>query len=113
MQTFISRGRVESFSLIADMLYVGDNAPRLARALFEIAMRNQWVGTVALCLDVTKMLDKRLWHSQHPLWQFPTLLEDHYVTKLERFGLTPDTLYDMEASVRLPPCPPNCMSPAR
>lgn len=30
---------MESFSLIADMMYVSSNAPRIARALFEICMR--------------------------------------------------------------------------
>jgi hypothetical protein len=43
---YISKGKVESFSLIADMLYVGDNSPRIARALFEIALQNQWVSLV-------------------------------------------------------------------
>jgi Sec63 Brl domain len=45
-QVYIGKGKVDSFSLIADMLYVGDNAPRIARALFEIALRNQWVALV-------------------------------------------------------------------
>jgi hypothetical protein len=43
---------VEAFSLVADMNYVGDNAPRLARALFEIALRNQWTGVVDKMLTV-------------------------------------------------------------
>lgn len=51
---YISRARVDAFSLVADVNYVGDNAPRLARALFEVALRNQWT------LIVEKMLLVRL-----------------------------------------------------
>ena len=45
------------------------------------------------------MLEKRLWDTQHPLWQFPSLLENHYISKLEKFGLWPDQLYTMEPEV--------------
>lgn len=45
------------------------------------------------------MLEKRLWEEQHPLWQFPTLLEHHYITKLEKFGLWPEQLHTMEPEV--------------
>lgn len=45
------------------------------------------------------MLEKRLWPEQHPLWQFPSLLESHYITKLEKFDLWPDTLYTMDPEV--------------
>lgn len=39
MQAWVSRARIESFSLTADMLYVSSNAPRIMRAVFEIALR--------------------------------------------------------------------------
>ena len=38
------------------MNYVGDNAPRLARALFEIALRNQWTLVVGRMLNVRRFL---------------------------------------------------------
>jgi activating signal cointegrator complex subunit 3 len=49
---YIGRAQVNTFSLIADMNYVGDNAPRLSRALFEIALRNQWTLVVERMLTV-------------------------------------------------------------
>jgi hypothetical protein len=52
VQAYISNARIDSFSLVADMLYVGDNAPRIARALFEIALKNQWTGVVESILEV-------------------------------------------------------------
>jgi len=39
-QASVSRARVESFSLVADMMYMATNAPRILRAVFEIALRS-------------------------------------------------------------------------
>ena len=39
LQAYISRPRIDSFSLTADMMYVSQNAPRIMRALFEICLR--------------------------------------------------------------------------
>ncbi len=36
LQTHISRGRVNSFSLVSDLHYVVQNGTRIARALFEV-----------------------------------------------------------------------------
>lgn len=33
------------------MLYIGDNAPRIARALFEIALKKQWTGAMECILQ--------------------------------------------------------------
>ena len=48
---------MDAFSLVADMNYVGDNAPRLSRALFEIALRNQWTAIVTTMLTVHPPLE--------------------------------------------------------
>jgi len=55
LQAYISRARMESFSLTADMMYVASNAPRIARALFEIAARNRWSGAAELLLKLCKV----------------------------------------------------------
>jgi hypothetical protein len=54
-QAYISRARVDSFSLTADMMYVAANAPRIARALFEIAARNRWAGAADMLLKLCKV----------------------------------------------------------
>jgi len=51
----VSRARVDSFSLTADMMYVSTNAPRIARAVFEIALRRGWSGTAELALRLCKV----------------------------------------------------------
>ena len=55
LQAFVSRARVDSFSLTADMMYVSTNAPRIARAVFEIALRRGWSGTAELALRLCKV----------------------------------------------------------
>jgi hypothetical protein len=41
-QAYVSRARVDSFSLVADMMYCSQNAPRICRALHEICLRRKW-----------------------------------------------------------------------
>lgn len=55
VQAFVSRARVESFSLTADMMYVSTNAPRIARAVFEICLRRGWSATAELALRLCKV----------------------------------------------------------
>ena len=55
LQAYISRTRLESFSLTADMMYISQNAPRIARALFEIALRRGWSSLAELMLTLSKV----------------------------------------------------------
>jgi hypothetical protein len=50
---------VESFSLTADLMYVASNAPRIARALFEIVARRKWNAASDLLLEVCKVRGRR------------------------------------------------------
>jgi len=80
-------------------MYVGDNAPRLARALFEIVLRRGWPRMTETLLAVCVSLERRLWDSAHPLRQFDALPQ-HLVGRMEERGLTVERLLDMSASVR-------------
>uniref|UniRef100_A0A8C5ESZ6 Activating signal cointegrator 1 complex subunit 3 n=1 Tax=Gouania willdenowi TaxID=441366 RepID=A0A8C5ESZ6_GOUWI len=73
LQTYIGRGEVDSFSLISDLSYVAQNAARIMRALFEIALRKRWPAMTYRLLTLCKVIDKRLWGFAHPLRQFPNL----------------------------------------
>jgi hypothetical protein len=55
LQAYISRARVDSFSLTADMMYVASNAPRIARALFEIVARQRWSNAADTLLKLCKV----------------------------------------------------------
>ncbi|KAM9353179.1 activating signal cointegrator 1 complex subunit 3 [Symphorus nematophorus] len=94
LQTYISRGEVDSFSLISDLSYVAQNAARIVRALFEIALRKRWPTMTYRLLTLCKVIDKRLWGFAHPLRQFPNL--SHVVlNRLEEKKLTVDKLREM------------------
>ncbi|XP_068188978.1 activating signal cointegrator 1 complex subunit 3 isoform X2 [Antennarius striatus] len=95
LQTYISRGEVDSFSLISDLSYVAQNAARIVRALFEIALRKQWPAMTYRLLTLCKVIDKRLWGFSHPLRQFSSL--SHIVlNRLEEKKLTVDKLKEMK-----------------
>ncbi|CAL8464110.1 g3645 [Coccomyxa elongata] len=98
LQAYVSRARMESFSLTADMMYVSQNAPRICRALFEICLRRSWSTAAELALTLCKAFEKRLWPHQHALRQFENALNPELLMKLEDRGLDLDRLWDMEAS---------------
>lgn len=39
IQSYVSRVKVEGFSLVSDMAYKSQNVTRIARALFEISIK--------------------------------------------------------------------------
>ncbi|XP_059194984.1 activating signal cointegrator 1 complex subunit 3 [Centropristis striata] len=94
LQTYISRGEVDSFSLISDLSYVAQNAARIVRALFEIALRKRWPAMTYRLLTLCKVIDKRLWGFAHPLRQF-TNLSNIVLNRLEEKKLTVDKLKEM------------------
>ncbi len=62
LQAHISRSRPTTHSLISDMYYVQQNAGRLARYIFEIALRRAWAvcATSAHRLSKVRMLSPPL-----------------------------------------------------
>lgn len=69
LQTYISGGMVNSFSLTSDMAYVAQNAARILRGLFEVAIRRNWAWMSYKLVTLCKTVDKRLWAFQSPLRQ--------------------------------------------
>ncbi|KAK9450289.1 Sec63 Brl domain-containing protein [Limtongia smithiae] len=72
LQAYITRANIESFSLTSDTAYIAQNAARITRALFLIALNRHW-GRLAECiLSICKAIDKRLWPMpyEHYLAQF-------------------------------------------
>ncbi|KAK6170203.1 hypothetical protein SNE40_018654 [Patella caerulea] len=96
LQSYISRAQLQSFSLISDQAYVAQNAARIIRALFEMALKQGWPLMASRLLMLCKVVDKRLWGCDSPLHQFP-LLNPELIYKLEEKNLTIDRLRDMDA----------------
>ena len=70
LQSYISRARVEDFALVSDTAYVAQNAARICRALFMIALNRGWGYQCLMLLSMCKAIEKRIWPSQHPFHQF-------------------------------------------
>lgn len=71
LQAYISRLRLDGFSLMADMVYVTQSGSRLLRAMHEICLRKGWSAMAKTTLDICKMVENRMWLSSSPLRQFP------------------------------------------
>lgn len=97
LQSFVSRSKIESFSLIADLNYISQNAPRIARALFEICMNKSWPSAAELFLSLAKSFEWKLWPYQHPLWQFESVLKHNIIQKLDDLGFDLLQLKEMSA----------------
>ncbi|PLW35755.1 hypothetical protein PCASD_20638 [Puccinia coronata f. sp. avenae] len=76
LQAYISRLPLEGFTLMADMVYVTQSAGRILRALFEISLKRGWARLTHQALDLCKMVEKKMWVSMTPLWQFPSCSVD-------------------------------------
>ena len=97
LQTYISRKRVETFSLISDLHYISQNGGRILRGLFEISLKKGWPRITHTLLNLAKCVDWQLWPSEHPLCQMPSMLSHDILDKLRyREDLTLDRLEEMD-----------------
>ncbi|ODV96691.1 hypothetical protein PACTADRAFT_48513 [Pachysolen tannophilus NRRL Y-2460] len=73
LQSYISRLKLDGFALVADMVYIVQSAGRLLRAIYEIALKKKWSALTRTLLNLSKMVDKRMWLSNSPFRQFPNV----------------------------------------
>ncbi|KAH8889849.1 Sec63-domain-containing protein [Thozetella sp. PMI_491] len=95
LQAYISKAQPEDFALGNDLNYVAQQAGRICRALFMIALNRRWGHQCLVLLTLAKSIEKRIWPFQHPLHQFdlpkPIL---HQLDTKESLGI--EVLRDME-----------------
>ena len=70
LQSYISRARLEDFALVSDSAYIAQNAARICRALFMIALNRRWGHQCLVLLSLCKSIEKQIWPFQHPFYQF-------------------------------------------
>jgi len=70
LQSYISRAQLEDFALANDLNYVAQQAARICRALFMIALNRRWGHQCLVLSSLCKSIEKRVWPFQHPLHQF-------------------------------------------
>lgn len=86
--------RITTVLLFVFFLFTFQNAARIVRALFEIALRKRWPAMTYRLLNLSKVIDKRLWGWVSPLRQF-SVLPPSVLSKLEEKNLTIDKMKDM------------------
>ncbi|KAI4303767.1 hypothetical protein MLD38_039362 [Melastoma candidum] len=98
IQLYISRGSMDTFSLVSDAAYISASLARIVRALFEICLRRGWSEMTIFMLEYCKAVDRQIWPHQHPLRQFDKDLSQEVLRKLEERGATLDRLLEMNES---------------
>ncbi|XP_023246702.1 activating signal cointegrator 1 complex subunit 3 [Copidosoma floridanum] len=95
IQTFLSRGRVKSFSLLSDQAYITQNAVRICRALFEMMLRKNNAIMASRVLGMAKMMELQQWDHMSALRQF-VCLPFEVIVKIEERDLTVGRLREMD-----------------
>ncbi|OAA64246.1 dead deah box DNA helicase [Niveomyces insectorum RCEF 264] len=70
LQAYISKMQPEDFALGNDLNYVAQQAARICRALFMIALNRRWGHQCLVLLSLSKSIERRVWPFEHPLRQF-------------------------------------------
>ncbi|KAI1779754.1 Sec63-domain-containing protein [Hypoxylon cercidicola] len=97
LQSYISRAQPKDFALSNDLNYVAQQAGRICRALFMIALNRRWGHQCLVLLTLAKSIEKRIWPFQHPLHQFD--LPKSVLNQIDaKEMLTVEALRDMEAA---------------
>ncbi|XP_048228570.1 DExH-box ATP-dependent RNA helicase DExH14 isoform X2 [Ricinus communis] len=96
IQLYISRGSIDTFSLVSDAAYISASLARIMRALFEICLCKGWSEMCLFMLEYCKAVDRQIWPHQHPLRQFDKDLSTEILRKLEERGADLDRLQEME-----------------
>jgi antiviral helicase SLH1 len=98
LQSYISRARLDDYTLVSDAAYVAQNSARICRALFMIALNRHWGYQCLVLLSLCKSIEKRIWPFQHPLHQFD--LPQPILTQLDKGNPASsiEALRDMQAA---------------
>lgn len=97
LQAYISHLKLEGFALMSDMVYVTQSSGRLMRAIFEIVLNRGWAQLTDKCLNLCKMIDKRMWLSMSPLRQFKKIPME-VIKRIEKKEFPWERYYDLGAT---------------
>ncbi|BHF81518.1 activating signal cointegrator 1 complex subunit [Sparganum proliferum] len=98
LQAYISRQQPRTHSLISDMNYIQQNAGRLARYMFEIAVRRGWAVVASHAHRLSKMIERQMWYDESPLWQVVPPGKARLLERVEEMGLTVDRIRELGAN---------------
>ncbi|VDL99555.1 unnamed protein product [Schistocephalus solidus] len=95
LQAYISRQQPRTHSLISDMNYIQQNAGRLARYIFEIAVRRGWAVVASNAHRLSKMIERQMWYDESPLWQLTISGKSRLLERVDIMGLTVDRIREL------------------
>ncbi|OCK86369.1 Sec63-domain-containing protein [Lepidopterella palustris CBS 459.81] len=98
LQSYISRARLEDYTLVSDTNYITQNATRICRALFMIALNRHWGHQCLVILNLCQSIERQIWPYQHPFHQFdlPPAVLRNLDEKIS--ALSVEALRDMSAA---------------
>lgn len=96
LQSYISRARLEDFTLVSDTNYISQNAARIARALFMIALNRRWGYQCQILLTLCQSIEHQVRSDLHPLHQFD--LPHPVLRQLDWKYTSVETLRDMDST---------------
>lgn len=76
LQAYILRMQLSGYALLLDMVYITQSAGRLFRALHEVCVLKGWARPAKTCLEMCKLVERRIWLLHLPFRQFDTCPED-------------------------------------
>ncbi|RWS17895.1 Activating signal cointegrator 1 complex subunit 3-like protein [Dinothrombium tinctorium] len=100
VQSYLSRSKIESFSLIADTMYIAQNIIRMARGMFEYVLKKGYATLAHRMLMLSKMLEKEMWCHETPFSQFHRNLSQTDIEKIEKLRLTPEKVRSEEMTAK-------------
>lgn len=107
LQAYISKARINSFTLISDTNYIASNAGRVARALFEMCLKSGNAAAALKFLRLAKSVDHRFWWFQSPLRAFEHELKKNVFVALEDSRVSSDGYDTLERALSLLDLEPN------
>ncbi|KAI9918230.1 hypothetical protein PsorP6_011844 [Peronosclerospora sorghi] len=66
LQSVLSRARIASFTLVSDANYVAQNGARIARALFELSLKQHHAPRAEKFLTLAKCIEHKIWYDANP-----------------------------------------------
>ncbi|XP_055339489.1 activating signal cointegrator 1 complex subunit 3-like [Paramacrobiotus metropolitanus] len=96
IQSYISHCQPKTHSLSSDLYYCQQNAARIMRAVFQMAMYKNYTNLADSALNLCLFVENRMWISDHPLKQLQVDLPLSVYQHLAAKHLTIERLKDLD-----------------
>ncbi|KAK9172680.1 U5snrp Brr2 SFII RNA helicase (sec63 and the second part of the RNA) [Cryptosporidium meleagridis] len=84
-------------TLLSDLHFIAQSAPRIFRAIFNLAIKRRWPTLARRSLKIATMIERRSWEAMLPLRQFKGISEE-VVKRLEKKDINWNTYYSFTSN---------------